>query len=200
MVRYGLVGIALLACVLPVSGCLEMVRRAPTATMGEREGPDEVIPEAERRNRKPPDGVQDSMEMADSAAIARSVIPGSSREREPESRHDRERVKRVNAYALWCIERGMWDEARSHMERALERDSLAASLHNNLAIVYEHLGEDARAEKLYRRAIELAVDGEEYRQNLHRLERRQQTAADTSEASGLFELNRPEPGSQSAPD
>lgn len=81
---------------------------------------------------------------------------------------DRERVAQVNAYALWCVQRQMWAEARTHLEQAIAQDSLAASLHNNLGILYEQVGEPERARAAYERALVLQPDKMAYQSNLNR--------------------------------
>ena len=63
----------------------------------------------------------------------------------------------------------MWEEARLHLERALEQDSLAASLHNNLGVVYEKLGERDKAEESYEQAQSFMPAKELYGANLLRL-------------------------------
>ena len=83
-------------------------------------------------------------------------------------------VRKVNEYALWCIENDMWEEARLHLENALAADSSSASLNNNLGVVYERLGERDKAEFAYRRAGSLSPNREAYRANLRRLEGRAQ--------------------------
>ena len=104
------------------------------------------------------------------------------------SKRQRRSIQQVNEYALWCIENEMWNEARTHMERALQEDSLSASLHNNLAIVYEHLGKADRAGDLYQRALDLNPAEEAYRSNLNNLRNRQQALADTSGGFDLFRM------------
>jgi hypothetical protein len=86
------------------------------------------------------------------------------------SGEDRDRVKQVNAYALWCVKREMWAEARTHLEQAVAGDSLASSLHNNLGILYERLGEPVKARAAYERALVLQPDKKAYQSNLRRLD------------------------------
>ena len=88
------------------------------------------------------------------------------------TRNQKEKVERVNEYALWCIENGMWKEARLHLEKALAADSVSASLSNNLGVVYERLGEREKAELAYRRARALNPRREAYRSNLRQLQGR----------------------------
>ena len=82
---------------------------------------------------------------------------------------ERDRVRRVNEYAFWCLDRDMWDEARIHLENAVQIDSLAASLHNNLGIVYERLGQRDEARARYRTAADLNPGRPLYEANLQRL-------------------------------
>ena len=143
--------LALLAAAVLLSGCLELVRRPG---VGERE-------RTALRAAAPTVREEITVEgnPAPDAAVEkeRAVAPTSHAER---SGGQRRSVKRVNEYALWCIENDMWNEARSHMERALSEDSLSASLHNNLGIVYERLGQTDRASAFYQRAL-LLNPGEE---------------------------------------
>ncbi len=108
---------------------------------------------------------------------------------EARTREDRERVQQVNEYALWCVERGLWDEARIHLEQAVALDSLAASLHNNLAILYERLGEREKARTEYEFAARLAPDKRLYQANLGHLRRAVEGAgrvpADSVDIDGL---------------
>jgi hypothetical protein len=103
------------------------------------------------------------------------------------TRKQREVVKQVNAYALWCIDHEMWKEARLHLERATEEDSLAGSLFNNLGLVYERLGMPDRAEIAYERAGDLNPDREAYHANLRRLHQRRE-AAERAEPARLDSL------------
>ena len=64
----------------------------------------------------------------------------------------------------------MWGEAQHHLEQSLQTDSTAASIHNNLGIVYERMGERAKAAAAYARASRLGTDNEVYRMNLQLLE------------------------------
>ncbi len=83
---------------------------------------------------------------------------------------ERDRVHQVNEYALWCLHREMWEEARVHLEQAVATDSLAASLHNNLGIVYERMGQREKASSRYRTAAQLNPGRPLYEANLKRLQ------------------------------
>ena len=102
------------------------------------------------------------------AVLAASASRSSDRRRE---------VGQVNEYALWCIQNEMWEEARLHLERSVARDSLAASLHNNLGVVYERLGQRERAESGYERARLLQPQKDAYQSNLARLQDRKRAAS-----------------------
>lgn len=90
-------------------------------------------------------------------------------------------VKDVNRFALWCIEKGLWDEARVHLEKAVSKDSTSAALYNNLGIIYEHMGHLEDAEAAYRRAVELDPKGKLYRWNYERFRLLKRGAAKPSE-------------------
>ena len=106
---------ALCCGALCLQGCLELVRRPPADTP--------VVYQPAAQLTSP----------ADTASTPqREVVI----ERPKRSRKQRQSIEQVNEYALWCIQNAMWNEARSHMERTLGQDSLSASLHNNLGIIY----------------------------------------------------------------
>ena len=161
----------LLIVALACAGCLELVRR-PGA---------EVNPGSSAPG------------YADDKASEPSIKPVPKQDTKPvkvveRSKKQRRSIQQVNEYALWCIENEMWNEARTHMERALQKDSLSASLHNNLAIVYEHLGKADRASDFYQRALDLNPAEEAYRSNLSNLRNRRQALADTSGDFDLFRM------------
>ena len=163
--------VLLLIVALACAGCLELVRRP-----GAKVHPGSSAPS-----------------YAGDKASEPSIEPVTQQDTKPvkvieRSKRQRRSIKQVNEYALWCIENEMWNEARTHMERALQEDSLSASLHNNLAIVYEHLGKADRAGDFYQRALDLNPAEEAYRSNLSNLRNRQQALADTSGDFDLFRM------------
>lgn len=85
-------------------------------------------------------------------------------------------ARQVNEYAYWCIGKGLWQEARLHLEQAVQHDSLSASYHNNLAIIYEHLGLEEQAAAAYTRAQALRPEQEAYQANTRHFEDRQRAA------------------------
>lgn len=113
---------------------------------------------------------------ASGGGISGGRIPGLDRKLQSlhaaRTRSQKEKVERVNEYALWCIQNGMWKEARLHLEKALAADSVSASLSNNLGVVYERLGEREKAELAYQRARALNPRREAYRSNLRQLQGR----------------------------
>ena len=163
--------VLLLIVALACAGCLELVRRPGTKA---RSGSSELIYKDEKTSEP-------------------SVKPVPQQETQPvkvveRSKKQRRSIQQVNEYALWCIENEMWNEARTHMERALQEDSLSASLHNNLAIVYERLGKADRASDFYQRALDLDSAEDAYRSNLSNLRNREQTLVDTSGNFDLFSM------------
>ena len=104
------------------------------------------------------------------------------------TRQQQQSIEQVNGYAMWCIENAMWNEARSHLERALTQDSLSASLHNNLGIVYERLGMVDKAAEFYSRAQAFNPSKKAYAANLNYLQERQQAAHDSTGEFNIFRL------------
>jgi tetratricopeptide (TPR) repeat protein len=105
------------------------------------------------------------------------------------SRSRRQEVRQVNEYAFWCLEKGLWNEARLHLEQAVERDSLAASLHNNLGIIYERMGLEEKALTAYGKAWDLSPREKAYRDNLEKLKRRQRAIPDSAVRIDIIELD-----------
>lgn len=138
-------------------GCLELVRR-PVANMP-RSDPAQVAGNRDEEADVKKEGATDPVD----TAVAKMVRSGRTG-------GERDGIRKVNEYVLWCIRQGMWSEAQHHLERTLQTDSLAASLHNNLGIIYEQLGERENAAASYARASELNVDNEVYKMNLRLLE------------------------------
>ena len=126
--------------------------------------------------------------LAEKPAPSPEEVQAQRQAYESRTREDRERVERVNEYALWCIERGLWEEARIHLEQAIAVDSLSASLHNNLGILYERLGEREKARAAYELAARLAPGKRLYQANLSYLRRAEEARgvpADSVEIDGL---------------
>ena len=195
-------------CATGLCACMELVRRSEPAAS--RPDPWWTQP---GNPADPEDVKQDTAmaaggggQLADSGAPASSKpppearpnprTPGVARASLTGAHEDRglsreESTRRVNEYAYWCIEQGMWDEARHHLERAAGEDSLAASLFNNLGVIYERLGETEQAETAYARAAALVPNQGAYQANLSRLRERAEAAvrafADSTESGDATE-------------
>ena len=157
-----------------VEGSDSLAAAAPPA----RPAPAGTAPPPEVEAARPPERPATSPE----------VVQAQRRAYESRTGEDRERVERVNEYALWCIERGLWEEARIHLEQAIAVDSLSASLHNNLGILYERLGEREKARTAYEFAARLAPGKRLYQANLSYLRRAAEARgvpADSVDIDGL---------------
>lgn len=86
------------------------------------------------------------------------------------------------------------------MERAIAADSLAASLHNNLGIVYERLGQTDKATNYYQQALALNPDKEAYQANLKKMQTRKQAFQDTSNDFDIFRVTPTERRQRGASD
>tara|TARA_B100001250_G_scaffold411377_1_gene439895 strand:- start:21220 stop:21867 length:648 start_codon:yes stop_codon:yes gene_type:complete len=156
---------------LTIMGCMELVRRPNTPTITQT---DIQIPKTSKKPR--------SLE---------KEVPSSKGDSSNLSDEERNRIGKINSYALWCIDNNMWKEARSHIQRGLEIDSLSASLHNNMAIIYEQAGKIDSAQWHYQRALSLKPDETPYKSNLLRMKSREQARVDTSKKFDLFERELP---------
>ena len=168
--------------VLCLHGCLELVRRPPA---GEPFGYDQV-PAADTT--------------ATSAAAVQPMPALVIVDRPKRSRQQLRDIEQVNKYALWCIENAMWNEAQSHMERALAQDSLSASLHNNLGVIYERLGMTDKAAEFYGRARALNPAQEAYAANLRHLQQYQHTDSDSTGSLDIFKSDHGQPRRTRRPD
>lgn len=167
---------------LCLHGCLELVRRPPA---GEPFGYDQV-PAADTT--------------ATSAAAVQPAPVLVVVDRPKRSRQQLQDIEQVNKYALWCIENAMWNEAQSHMERALAQDSLSASLHNNLGVIYERLGMADKAAEFYGRARSLNPAQEAYAANLRHLQQYQQASLDSTGSLDIFKVEDGRPPRTGRPD
>ncbi|MDE2810003.1 MAG: tetratricopeptide repeat protein [Gemmatimonadota bacterium] len=167
---------------LCLHGCLELVRRPPA---GEAIGY-EYAPAADTT--------------ATSAAAVQPMPVLVIVDRPKRSRQQLQNIEQVNKYALWCIENAMWNEAQSHMERALAQDSLSASLHNNLGVIYERLGMTDKAAEFYGRARALNPAREAYAANLRHLQQYQQADSDSTGSLDIFKSDNGQPRRTQRPD
>lgn len=91
--------------------------------------------------------------------------------RMPAATAEGDRISEINRYALWCIRKGMWQEAIAHLQKAIEVDSTAGISYNNLAIGYEYLGRKQEAEQAYLKALSLEPKRRIFRENYLRFQR-----------------------------
>src|SRR4249919_2578245 len=68
-------------------------------------------------------------------------------------------------FGINVAQRGLWREAIYRWEKAVELDPSYAAAFNDLAIAYEHEGQLDKARKAYEKAIDLAPNSPEIRQN-----------------------------------
>jgi type IV pilus assembly protein PilF len=69
------------------------------------------------------------------------------------------------AFGISVAQRGLWREAIYRWEKAVELDPSYAPAYNDLAIAYEHEGELDKAKKAYEKALDLAPNNMQIRQN-----------------------------------
>ena len=167
---------------LCLHGCLELVRRPPA---GEPIG-------------------YEYAQVADTTATSAATVQPKPVlvviDRPERSRQQLQNIEQVNKYALWCIENAMWNEAQSHLERALAQDSLSASLHNNLGVIYERLGMADKAAEFYGRAQALNPAQAAYAANLRHLQQYQQAGLDSTDSLDIFKPDNRRPPQTRRPD
>ena len=168
---------------LYLGACMEMIRRTPTphpvgagVPGNQSEQIDVQEPEmsatqvtgetASPKTSKPIS--PDSIDQATQKQVAQIYRP-------KRNRRQQKIIKQVNEYALWCIENDMWTEARLHLEQGLKQDSLSASIHNNLGIVYERLGMREEAANAYVKAQALNQAKQAYLINFQLFDKRWQS-------------------------
>lgn len=61
-------------------------------------------------------------------------------------------------FGIAVAQRGLWREARTRWQKAVEIDPTYAAAWNNLAVGHEQLGEFAEARRAYERALALEPD------------------------------------------
>ena len=144
-----------------LGGCLEAIRRSP---------PDQTAPSW-------------TAARGDTTAATPAIRPAKRAPTPAAAKKQRRaEIEQVNKYALWCIDKGLWKEARLHLEQAVQADSQVASYHNNLGIIYEHLGLDEQATAAYHRAQALLPTEEAYPANIRHFENRQRATHPDSTA------------------
>jgi Flp pilus assembly protein TadD len=77
----------------------------------------------------------------------------------------REEAKAQVDFGIDVAQRGLWREAIYRWEKAVEIDPTYAEAYNDLAIAYEHEGQLSKAREAYQKALELAPNNPQIRQN-----------------------------------
>jgi type IV pilus assembly protein PilF len=93
-------------------------------------------------------------------AVCACVLSGS-----PSFADARSDAKAQVEFGINVAQRGLWREAIYRWERAVELDPTYAEAYNDLAIAYEHEGQLDKARKAYEKAMELAPNNPQIRQN-----------------------------------
>jgi Flp pilus assembly protein TadD len=83
----------------------------------------------------------------------------------PSSADARKDAREQVEFGINVAQRGLWREAIFRWEKAVELDPTYAEAYNDLAIGYEHEGQLDRARRAYERALELAPNNEQIKQN-----------------------------------
>ncbi len=68
------------------------------------------------------------------------------------------RARAYNEVGLYLLNTGKYEEAYRYLSRSLELDPYQQQIWNNLAQVYEHMGQTGKAIEIYERAIGNAPD------------------------------------------
>jgi Tfp pilus assembly protein PilF len=81
-------------------------------------------------------------------------------------------------FGIEAAQKGLWDEAIFRWERALHSNPNSFAAHNNLAVAYEKKGDFDKAEKEYKKALELSPENEhiqsnykKFKENLNKIEK-----------------------------
>jgi type IV pilus assembly protein PilF len=83
----------------------------------------------------------------------------------PASADTRSDAKSQVQFGIDVAQRGLWREAIYRWERATQIDPNYAEAYNDLAVAYEHEGQLDKARKAYEKALELAPNNAQIRQN-----------------------------------
>jgi len=96
------------------------------------------------------------------AAIVVVCVLASAAPSLADARHD---AKSQVEFGINVAQRGLWREAIYRWEKAVELDPTYAEAYNDLAIAYEHEGQLDKARKAYEKALEIAPNNSQIRQN-----------------------------------
>jgi len=100
------------------------------------------------------------------AALAACILVVSASPSFADARADaRSEAKEQVEFGINVAQRGLWREAIYRWEKAVELDPTYAAAYNDLAIAYEHEGQLDKARKAYEKALELAPNNPQIRQN-----------------------------------
>lgn len=80
---------------------------------------------------------------------------------EPVARAKRNEAVQLSSAALDAAQSGLFEDARTHLSRAVELDPTNPNAAFNLGVVFERLGEDVRAVEEFCRYLALAPDAED---------------------------------------
>ena len=99
---------------------------------------------------------------AAAACLAMGLVAGRAGPAWADARSD---AKAQVNFGINVAQRGLWREAIYRWEKAVELDPTYAAAFNDLAIAYEHEGQLDKARKAYEKAIALAPNNPEIKQN-----------------------------------
>jgi len=99
---------------------------------------------------------------AAAACLVVGLIAGGASPAWADARSD---AKAQVNFGINVAQRGLWREAIYRWERAVELDPTYAAAFTDLAIAYEHEGQLDKARKAYEKAIALAPNNPEIKQN-----------------------------------
>ena len=102
-----------------------------------------------------------SMNMRAALCLLGAVLLSAS----PSFADARSDAKSQVEFGINVAQRGLWREAIYRWEKAVELDPTYAAAYNDLAIAYEHEGQLDKARKAYEKALELAPNNAQIRQN-----------------------------------
>ena len=98
--------------------------------------------------------------------IAAALAGCQSRPKTADHSFDTSVAKNENDHALRLLDQGKFEEAESHLKKALEADVMYGPAHNNLGLVYYHQGKLYPAAWEFQSAIKLMPYQPEPRNNL----------------------------------
>ena len=82
-----------------------------------------------------------------------------------QNKADRGQSKQQVEFGIKVAQNNLWNEALYRWQKATELDPSYAAAYNDLAVAYEHEGQLDKARQAYEKAVELAPDNSQIRQN-----------------------------------